>query len=339
MPIDWPGEKLIIKIWETLADKGVGGLLRPWQIKREAKARTEARKEELLLMERTRQDIKDLRKGNKIFGPDGNILPAPKPIKALPAPKAPGSDTEPMGMIVMRQEAARQLEHAINIRKIGLYAEEEAETMSGQQASDESIDPDWFERWYETAKTVSSEDLQRIWARVLAGELRQPKSYSFHTLDFIRRMSKEDAELVSQVAPFLISDFIFRHKEFLENKELDMGRLMDLQELGVVSGVEALGLESTISPQIDGDTEIKLKCHDRILFIRADAAPIVLRFPIYRVSKLGLQLLSLGSFKSNLEYLKLIAESIKAQGFKVKIAEIVPSAIPGKIGLSNLRDF
>ena len=45
-----PGEGLLIKLWETLAEKGVGGLLSPWQIKREAKAHTEARRIEIVAL-------------------------------------------------------------------------------------------------------------------------------------------------------------------------------------------------------------------------------------------------------------------------------------------------
>ena len=33
-----PGEKLIIKLWESIADKGIGSLLKPWQIRREGRA-------------------------------------------------------------------------------------------------------------------------------------------------------------------------------------------------------------------------------------------------------------------------------------------------------------
>ena len=32
--MDYPGEKLLFKLWETLAEKGVGELLVPWQEKR-----------------------------------------------------------------------------------------------------------------------------------------------------------------------------------------------------------------------------------------------------------------------------------------------------------------
>lgn len=46
--MNWPGEGLLIKLWETLMDKGIGGLLKPWQIKREAKAQFQARRLEIV---------------------------------------------------------------------------------------------------------------------------------------------------------------------------------------------------------------------------------------------------------------------------------------------------
>ncbi len=38
----WPGEKLYIKMWETLAEKGMGKLLTPRQIRLEEQAATDA---------------------------------------------------------------------------------------------------------------------------------------------------------------------------------------------------------------------------------------------------------------------------------------------------------
>jgi len=43
--LEAPGENLLIKLWETLADKGIGSLFKPWQIKREGKATAEVQAE------------------------------------------------------------------------------------------------------------------------------------------------------------------------------------------------------------------------------------------------------------------------------------------------------
>ncbi len=41
--MDLPGEKLLIKLWETITEKGIGSLLSPWQTIRTGKARNEVR--------------------------------------------------------------------------------------------------------------------------------------------------------------------------------------------------------------------------------------------------------------------------------------------------------
>ena len=57
--MDLPGEKLVIKLWETLAEKGVGSLLSPWQAGRDGRARIEVRRQEILILAQAEKDAAD----------------------------------------------------------------------------------------------------------------------------------------------------------------------------------------------------------------------------------------------------------------------------------------
>ncbi len=48
--MEFPGEKLVIKLWETVAERGIGGLFRPWQMRREGRVSIELKREELLVI-------------------------------------------------------------------------------------------------------------------------------------------------------------------------------------------------------------------------------------------------------------------------------------------------
>ena len=61
--MNWPGEGLLIKLWDTLAEKGIGGLLKPWQIKREAKAQLEARRLEIVALADAEREADNIRAG------------------------------------------------------------------------------------------------------------------------------------------------------------------------------------------------------------------------------------------------------------------------------------
>ena len=71
--MDFPGEKLVARLWETVADKAVGSLFRPWQIRREGKAHSEVRREEMLVLAQAERDATEIRSGKARLLSDGTI--------------------------------------------------------------------------------------------------------------------------------------------------------------------------------------------------------------------------------------------------------------------------
>src|SRR3989338_3308377 len=209
MLFEWPGEKLAVKIIETL-EKSVGGFLEPWQIRRIEAARTEARANELLALEQARKYAESIRTGDLVFRDNKLIesknLDAPQDTSVLPARANPKNAGAQFLVAHERDVVAQDLERSINLRKIAIYAEEEAENAGDQRISDEPVDPDWFARWRMNAQDVSREEMQRLWAKVLAGEATKPGTFSVHSLDFLARMSRKDADLLAKIAPFVINN-------------------------------------------------------------------------------------------------------------------------------------
>ncbi|TDT82038.1 DUF2806 domain-containing protein [Pseudodesulfovibrio indicus] len=72
------------------------------------------------------------------------------------------------------------------------------------QVSDEDVAPDWFARWRREAEVVGDEDIQRLWGRLLAEEVKKPKSISYRTLDVLKNISISEANLFMKIAPFVI---------------------------------------------------------------------------------------------------------------------------------------
>lgn len=71
--------------------------------------------------------------------------------------------------------------------------------------SDNSVDEitnydfDWYVRFYQASGNVSDETMQDLWAKLLAGEVSKPSTYSFKTIDVLRNLSKKDAELFQRI--------------------------------------------------------------------------------------------------------------------------------------------
>ena len=64
-----------------------------------------------------------------------------------------------------------------------------------EQVSSEPVDKDWTTHFFEAAKDVSDTDMQTLWARILAGEITEPGTTSRRTLEFLKTLSKAEAEM------------------------------------------------------------------------------------------------------------------------------------------------
>mgnify|MGYP004460220923 CR=1 FL=1 len=63
---------------------------------------------------------------------------------------------------------------------------------------------DWLMRFFDAVGNISDKDLQQLWAKVLAGEIAEPKTCSLRTLDMIRNMSSEEAEIFSNLCKYVM---------------------------------------------------------------------------------------------------------------------------------------
>jgi len=102
-----------------------------------------------------------------------------------------------------------------------------------------NYDFDWFMRYYEAAGNVSDEDMQHFWAMILAGEIEHPESFSYKTIDVVRNISRQDAELFVEVCSHSMYSFakqvlIPGDSDYLSNKGIKYSDIMYLSEIGLL---------------------------------------------------------------------------------------------------------
>ena len=326
-----PGEKLIIKLWETLIEKGIGSLLGPWQIKREGRARIEVRREELLTLAQVESEVADIRAGRKHLDLAGSVRLIPGPAVG-PVPThvddaghaEPTLDFQSVAKLALSYSAADAVRGEINTSKAVIFAEDILSNDS-QIPPERSIDEDWLFTWRDFAGKVSTEDLQRLWGSILAGEVKSPGSFSIRTLESLRGLSKADAEQISQLARYVLEGCIISSQsQHLETHGMPFSKLLEMQDLGLLSGVEAVGLTRQYRTATPNKFLLPLRSHGKALLVENDDATKELSLAVYLLTSVGAQLLGLGSFEPDVEYLRLIGKEIIGKGFAVQLADWKP---------------
>lgn len=323
--IDFPGEKLVIKLWETLADKGMGKLLTPGQIKREGRARNQVRREELLMLAQTEADANDIRCGRKRLAFDNSLELLPPSVQnQLAISDGTNQANINFGSVVdvaYQTQAIDAAKAEINVSKAILKAEEILASDS-QEPPNRKPEEDWIFTWRNYVGHVSNEDLQQLWGQALAGEVKSPGSYSLRTLEFMKALSQAEAEQISKLARLAIDGRIFKiFPEFLTEQGITLDYLLGMQELGIVTGVESLGLSTTFSSD-DSTSFVKvMRCNGKAIVIRQDDREKTLAIPVYLLTSIGKQILSLGSFAPNTGNLNQTGKWIANQGYEVSIGD------------------
>jgi len=201
--------KLGCKIVDAVTS-GVGGAVRPWQIRRVARAEGDAK----ITLTKADAESMDIRQRAEIRLQENEI------------------------------RKQRNLESII-----AKSLEIEQPNVSG-----DPVDPDWIAAFLEDAAGTSNDQIQDVWARLLAGEVSAPGKYSRRTLSCVKLLSSTDANLFAQACQLSLGtigspelfipdtgdpEVVSRGVTFSSLEHLDSIGLIDFSHVGYVLRVES----------------------------------------------------------------------------------------------------
>lgn len=130
-----------------------------------------------------------------------------------------------------------ELRRQINIEEITRLAANELP----KEVSDEPVYEDWMVAFFTQAQDVADEEMQSVWAKILAGEVSIPGSFSLRTLSFTKLLTKNEANLFVKLSPYMYrlnGRFCLPHtggwgmSRFLKLSGLDEDNVLDLKRSG-----------------------------------------------------------------------------------------------------------
>lgn len=105
---------------------------------------------------------------------------------------------EPQATVASSFEALHKLNHASDAKRLHAAMREAARQISEvseELVSDEPLSQDFFNHWRREAEMIDDEALRQWWARILVEETKTPRSISPRTLDVVKNLSQEEAEI------------------------------------------------------------------------------------------------------------------------------------------------
>jgi hypothetical protein len=189
-------------------------------------------------------------------------------------------------------------------------------------------DDDWISRYFGYAQDISSEEMQFIWSRILSGEMKKPGSFSLKTLDVVRNLSKNDAELIQKAMTITLITgnikFLCANEELTTKYGINYGHILQLIDCDLLNSAAS-------SINCDKETKI-LDLNNGVLQAKIKTTDGNFRIPSHIFSGVGQEISNIVAYEPNNEFFVEFAKWCKQHG---RVEDVSISNIE-KLELSTL---
>jgi hypothetical protein len=292
------------RLIEVIA-QGVGALSKPYLIKKNA----EAKAHEIRVISKAIADSQVLLGGTDYE--DGKIK--------IISPSQGYVEQASLSSRSESRQTYQELRKQQNIESI--CAEAVQEMLDETKVSEVKPEADWINRFFEIAENISTEDLQLLWGKILAGEIRDHGSFSLRTLETLKNMSRQEAEIFCR-----LGKYVFYHENiavylepegyiFKQEDSVNFTDILALKDAGIVADSDILNLFF--------DTTSQFLYGNLVLLFEQEKDVHRRNHKIGALTKAGAELLKLVSIEPDMEYVKYIAQQFYSEGFKFFYAPIL----------------
>ncbi len=213
--------------------------------------------------------------------------------------------------VLVRKEYRKQVNREAVAAAMVKDIREHPDTLAGNRANtvtDGELEDDWMNVFERYAEDASSERLQDLWGRVLAGEIRQPGRFSTRSLRFLSEFSQADALLFEKIAQCSFGDFA--PKTLVQPDEnKNISDLIHLEASGLIQGASTTGLRKSFSFDSSGVAHMR----EENILIYLEGKPMKkVAFDVIALTVLGQEMLCLVGGRDRYMAAKSVAHAIRS---------------------------
>lgn len=218
--------------------------------------------------------------------------------------------------------ALEQYNRQINLENIIVKSQE---YLQGRAVSNEPVDKDWTLKFIQVAQEVSKEEVQDLLARILAGEVRRPNTYSLRTLEVLKNLGKNEIEIFNKFVGLSTEDGFFHLRdstgvaEKLKKYGLSFYDFLCLADVGLFNPSSSLSRTFSIRP----DSNVLLYRNVAMGIVPTKDDKDTLGLGILKFTDVGSQLYRLlvdtAENDKQEDYFNDLKEHIESKGFTVTI--------------------
>lgn len=286
-----------------VVSNGIGILYEPTNIKRLAKAKAK----EIDIVSTSVRDNIDL---PQVYE-DGKIR-----ITTL--------DSQDISQRAALRQNYQETKKQQNIESVIMNASEQLK--DEEEVSEEPVDSDWATRFFNIVGEISSDEIQLIWGKILAGEIKSPGSFSFRTLDVLRNLSQKEALIFAKVANYVFESgstyYIINNDAVNVKHKLFFMEILTLDECGLITA-QPTGFRLEAKKQLVMDANNYMSNNDYICILKSISGNITaVPINIFNLTESGKELYQIVRGNNTEQYTFDCFKSLKNSQIELSVHKI-----------------
>ena len=198
-------------------------------------------------------------------------------------------------------------------------ADDESEPASSDSRDDDELDDIWLNNLDGYAEKASSEVVRDIWGRVLAGEIRQPGSFSLTTLRLLSELDQEMATTFERETTCRLKNgyIIKPPDDELQNERL--AALLFLEEVGLFHSAQT-GVTQTKTSNSEGDVVWR---EEQFLLLAKCQANTGVSLGLVPLTRVGREICRILPPTDPIAVLEQIGEKVAGQVQSMELVQVV----------------
>lgn len=199
-----------------------------------------------------------------------------------------------------------------------------------KEVSEEPVQEEWINRFFNIVGEISNDHLKTIWSRILSEEIKEPGKCSMRTLDSLRNISRDEAEIFKKISNYIIEYqgvyYLPNEKSLLEYANIDYGEILKLDEASLINST------SSVSAVLKFDESVKKKylTYNKNIIICDKDEKSEIHLQAYPLTEVGRNIFDILSPDYDKEYFEKYIDIIKSE-MNISYSEIIKKLPDGRI--------
>ncbi len=191
----------------------------------------------------------------------------------------------------------------------------------GDKAKPENVEEDWIANFFDKCRLISDEEMQALWAKILAGEANSPGKFSKKTVNLVAALDKSDTQAFTKLCSYAVMIEGFRILLVYDSKSniytdngIDFFTLSNLEGIGLVKFDTAAGFVR----REFGPRGLVVYYDHRIWLELSNKDKSLLKIGFVMLTEPGLQLASVCGAQPVAGFVDYLKEKWKEFGYKIE---------------------